>query len=45
MDSGAVMFVKGKVPLLPKPIKGRHDIKHLFQETTVSQPADQARDR
>jgi heterodisulfide reductase subunit C2 len=30
MDSGAVMFVKGKVPLIPKPIRRRGEIKQIF---------------
>jgi heterodisulfide reductase subunit C2 len=30
MDSGAVMFVKGKVPLMPKPIKRRKEVKKIF---------------
>jgi heterodisulfide reductase subunit C2 len=30
MDSGAVMFVKGKVPLMTKPIKRRKEVKKIF---------------
>jgi heterodisulfide reductase subunit C2 len=30
MDSGAIMFVKGKVPLIPKPIKARKEVKQIF---------------
>jgi heterodisulfide reductase subunit C2 len=33
MDSGAVMFVKGKVPLIPHPIKGRKEVKKIFEAT------------
>jgi heterodisulfide reductase subunit C2 len=36
MDSGTVMFVKGKVPILPKPIKGRKEVKKVF--TLSEQP-------
>jgi heterodisulfide reductase subunit C2 len=31
MDSGAVMLVKGKVPLLPKLIKGRQQVRQIFK--------------
>ena len=31
MDSGAVMFVKGKVPLIPHPIKERQAVKQIFR--------------
>lgn len=31
MDSGAVMFVKGKVPLLPRPVKRRGEVQRLFE--------------
>jgi heterodisulfide reductase subunit C2 len=30
MDSGAVMFVKGKVPLIPRPIRARKEVKQIF---------------
>jgi heterodisulfide reductase subunit C2 len=33
MDSGAVMFFKGKVPLLPQPVKGRKEIARIFKES------------
>jgi heterodisulfide reductase subunit C len=33
MDSGAVMFVKGKVPLMPKPVKSRKEIARIFKES------------
>ena len=28
------MLIKGKAPLLPKPIKGRQEIKRIFERTT-----------
>jgi heterodisulfide reductase subunit C2 len=31
MDSGALMLFKGKVPLLPKPIKGRQQVRQIFK--------------
>ncbi len=30
MDSGMKLFLKGKVPLLPKTIKGRQQVKRIF---------------
>lgn len=33
MDSGAVMFLKGKVPILPRPIKRRQEVKKIFAAT------------
>jgi heterodisulfide reductase subunit C2 len=30
MDSGAVMFMKGKVPLMPKMVKRRSEVKKIF---------------
>jgi heterodisulfide reductase subunit C2 len=33
LDSGAVMFVKGKVPLRPQAIKGRKEIQRIFNES------------
>jgi heterodisulfide reductase subunit C2 len=36
MDSGAVMFAKGKVPLRPQAIKGRKEVKRIFDETKKS---------
>jgi heterodisulfide reductase subunit C len=30
MDSGLQLFIKGKVPLMPKTIKGRHQVKRIF---------------
>lgn len=33
MDSGAVMFIKGKVPLRPQAIRGRQDIRRIFSES------------
>ncbi len=32
LDSGALMFVKNKIPLAPHVIKGRKDVKKLFIE-------------
>ncbi|HEX9029640.1 MAG TPA: 4Fe-4S dicluster domain-containing protein [Anaerolineales bacterium] len=34
MDSGVVMLAKGKVPLIPHPVKARQDVKHIFEETS-----------
>lgn len=31
MQSGAQMFLKGKIPLIPHPIKARGDIKRIFE--------------
>lgn len=39
MDSGARMFVKGKVPLLPKPVKDRRAVKEIFEKTSVKRDA------
>jgi heterodisulfide reductase subunit C2 len=38
MDSGAVMFVKGKVPLKPQAIKGRKEIGRIFKEVQAKSP-------
>lgn len=35
MDSGAKMFIKGKVPLAPRPIKARKEVKHIFEATAL----------
>ncbi len=35
MDSGAKMFIKGKVPLMPHPIKGRQEVKRIFAATAL----------
>ena len=35
MDSGAVMFLKGKVPLLPSLVKDRAQIKQIFDRTKI----------
>jgi heterodisulfide reductase subunit C len=35
MGSGAAMFLKGKVPLLPHMIKGRKDVQQLFERTKM----------
>jgi heterodisulfide reductase subunit C len=35
MDSGARMFLKGKVPLIPKLVKDRRAIKNIFEKTSV----------
>lgn len=34
MDSGVVLLAKGKVPLIPRSIKTRQDVKHIFEETS-----------
>lgn len=34
MDSGLVMFAKGKIPLIPHIIKDRAGVKRIFKETT-----------
>jgi hypothetical protein len=31
LDMGLVMFLKGKIHLLPKRIKGRDEVKALFE--------------
>ncbi len=33
MDSGVVMVAKGKVPLIPRPIKRRQEVKRIFEQT------------
>ena len=33
MDSGVVMVAKGKVPLIPHPIKARQEVKRIFEQT------------
>jgi heterodisulfide reductase subunit C len=33
MDSGIVMVAKGKVPLIPHPIKARQEVKRIFEKT------------
>jgi heterodisulfide reductase subunit C len=38
MDSGARMFLKGKVPLLPHPIRGRAEVKKIFSESRRLKP-------
>jgi hypothetical protein len=30
MDSGLQLFLKGKVPVLPKTIKGREQVQRIF---------------
>ena len=35
MDSGVMMFIKGKVPLMPKPVKRRSEIKRIFDVTRI----------
>jgi hypothetical protein len=35
MDSGAIMIMKGKVPLLPHVIKARKDVKRIFETTRM----------
>jgi hypothetical protein len=30
IGSGIKMFAKGKVPLIPRPIKGRREMQRLF---------------
>ena len=35
MDSGARMFIKGKVPLIPKPIKNRNEVKKVFEQLNM----------
>lgn len=39
MDSGARMFLKGKIPLVPKPIKGKREVKAIFEKTSVKRDA------
>jgi heterodisulfide reductase subunit C len=34
MDSGVKMIFKGKVPIIPHPIKGRGDVKRIFEATS-----------
>lgn len=35
LDSGARMLIKRKIPLLPKPVKHRKDIRAIFEKTSV----------
>jgi len=37
LQNGARMFLMGKIPLIPHPIKARGDIKRIFEETNVAQ--------
>lgn len=38
MDSGARMLVKGKVPLMPSPVKERGEVKRIFEATKEVEP-------
>jgi heterodisulfide reductase subunit C len=40
MDSGAAMFLKGKIPIIPHAIRGRSDVKRLFDETVRARGRD-----
>jgi heterodisulfide reductase subunit C len=33
LDSGAKMFIKGKIPVLPHPVKRRRELKRIFKAT------------
>jgi hypothetical protein len=33
MDNGAVMFLKGKIPLIPHVIRDRKEVKKIFEAT------------
>lgn len=33
MDSGVGLVAKGKVPLIPHPIKARQEVKRIFEQT------------
>jgi heterodisulfide reductase subunit C2 len=33
VGTGSKMFIKGKVPLIPQPIKGRKELARIFKET------------
>ena len=32
MDSGMSMILKGKIPIIPKPIKNRNEVKQIFKQ-------------
>jgi heterodisulfide reductase subunit C len=32
MDSGVSMILKGKIPIIPKPIKNRNEVKQVFKQ-------------
>jgi heterodisulfide reductase subunit C len=34
VGTGAAMFTKGKVPLIPRPIKARAELKRMFEDTS-----------
>ncbi len=33
MDSGVVMLAKGKMPLVPRPVKNRREVRRIFEQT------------
>jgi heterodisulfide reductase subunit C len=33
VNTGAKMFIKGKVPIIPKPVRARQDLKRIFDAT------------
>jgi len=35
MDSGAQMFLKGKIPIRPHLVKGRKEIKEIFEKARL----------
>ena len=42
MDSGLQLFIKGKVPLMPKTIKGRHQVKRIFVKSAEAVAKEQS---
>lgn len=34
-EMGLDMFMKGKVPILPKKIKGKKQVKHIFEKVGI----------
>jgi len=42
MDSGLQLFIKGKVPLIPKTIKGRHQVKRIFVKSAEAVAKEQS---
>lgn len=43
MDSGLKLLVKGKVPLLPHPIKARNKVKRIFKATLIDDELSEVR--
>jgi len=35
MDSGVSMILKGKIPIIPKPIKNRNEVKQVFKQQSM----------